>query len=71
MPCGKITFYAEDRGVGFCSDDSGAPDIWFHISAMRSAGISQTDVVVGKHFQYNIGENTHTGRRCLINPRLD
>ena len=37
---GTVKFFNTDKGYGFIKPDAGGPDIFVHITALQSAGLS-------------------------------
>jgi cold shock protein len=68
MATGTLKMWNADRGYGFIKDDSGAPDIFLHISALQSAGIDPDSVGKGERLTFDV-ESTRDGRTRASNVR--
>ena len=69
MAAGSLKMWNSDRGFGFIADDSGAPDMFLHISALQSAGIDPDKIRKGDRLTFDV-ENTREGRNRAGNVRL-
>ncbi len=58
MATGTVKFFAQDKGFGFITPDSGGPDVFVHISAV-GFGASLTD---GQKVSYDVGQDRKTGK---------
>jgi CspA family cold shock protein len=45
---GSLKFFNAAKGFGFVTRDDNAEDCFFHISALRAAGIDPADLIDGK-----------------------
>ena len=61
MAAGTLKMWNEDRGFGFIQDDTGGPDIFLHVTAVRDAGIDLDDIRKGIRLTYEI-ETARDGR---------
>jgi CspA family cold shock protein len=66
MNFGIVTKYLADRGFGFIRPDDGGSDIFFHISALKAAGLDEP--TAGQRFEYDIGEGRN-GKVAAVNLR--
>jgi hypothetical protein len=44
MPTGRLKTWPANRGIGFIEYDSGGPDIFVHINALRVGGIDPNEL---------------------------
>ncbi|MDX0778743.1 cold-shock protein [Sinorhizobium medicae] len=58
MATGTVKFFAQDKGFGFITPDSGGPDVFVHISALGFAGSLQD----GQKVSYELGQDCKTGK---------
>ena len=60
METGKVKFFNEEKGFGFIVPDSGAADIFVHVTGLDGQKIAEGDAV-----EYEVGE----GRKgpCAVN----
>ena len=68
MATGTLKTWNPDRGFGFIKDDSGGPDIFLHVSAVKSAGIDPANLKPGERLTFEV-EGTHDGRTMAGNVR--
>ena len=54
---GTLKKWNADRGFGFIAPDDGAPDIFVHVSALRSGRVNEGDTL-----QFDIGKSERNGR---------
>lgn len=57
MNTGTLRTWKEDRGFGFIARDDGAPDIFVHVTELRSGRVNAGDAV-----QFEIGKSERNGR---------
>jgi len=57
-----------DRDFGFIKDDSGGPDIFFHVTALQSAGIDPDNLRPGERLTFDV-ESARDGRTKASNVR--
>ena len=58
MATGIVKFFAQDKGFGFITPDSGGPDVFVHISAVGFGG----DLQDGQKVSYDVGQDRKTGK---------
>jgi CspA family cold shock protein len=68
MATGTLKMWNADRGFGFIKDDAGGPDIFFHFSALQSAGINPDDLRLGEPLAFDV-EISRDGRTKASNVR--
>ena len=55
MPKGKVKWFNSTKGYGFIEPEEGDKDVFFHITAVRSAGMQNLDE--GQEVEYDLVEN--------------
>jgi cold shock protein len=68
MPTGTLKMWNADRDFGFIKDDSGGPDIFFHVTALQSAGIDPDNLRPGERLTFDV-ESARDGRTKASNVR--
>ena len=58
MATGIVKFFAEDKGFGFITPDTGGPDVFVHVSAIGSGGPLRE----GQKVSYDVGQDRKTGK---------
>ncbi len=53
-----------DRGFGFITDDSGGPDIFMHVTALR--GMDPDNLRVGERLTFDVERYTPPASACPI-----
>jgi len=66
MGTGTLKKWNDERGFGFIADDAGGPDIFLHISALKSARID--NLAIGERLIFEV-ESTRDGRTRASNVR--
>ena len=66
MATGTVKFFAQDKGFGFITPDNGSPDVFVHISAVKSGGSLQD----GQKVSYDVGQDRKTGKSKAENVTL-
>ena len=56
-----------DRGFGFITDDSGGPDIFIHITALR--GLDPDSLRVGERLTFDVERDARSGKIKAANAR--
>lgn len=67
MANGTVKWYNSQKGYGFIQPDSGARDVFLHVSALERAGISNVDE--GQKVSFDI-ERGRDGRESASNLQL-
>lgn len=67
MANGTVKWYNSQKGYGFIQPDSGARDVFLHVSALERAGISNVDE--GQKVSFDI-ERGRDGRASASNLQL-
>ena len=66
MLTGKVKWFNAKKGYGFISPDNGTKDIFIHISALQSAGISS----LNENDKVSYDEAKNKGRVSAANIKL-
>ena len=66
MHTGKVKWFNTQKGYGFISPDNGNKDIFIHISALQSAGISS----LSENDKVSYDEARNNGRISAANIKL-
>jgi CspA family cold shock protein len=64
---GRVKWFNHEKGYGFLARDDGQPDIFFHVSAVKAAGL--LSVNEGDRIQFDLGEERQ-GRKCAVRLKL-
>jgi CspA family cold shock protein len=71
MATGWLKLWNAARGFGFIADDSGGPDIFLHITALKAAGIDPDSLQKGERLSFDV-DSTRDGKTKAGNvQRLD
>ncbi|MDQ0394450.1 cold-shock protein [Labrys monachus] len=65
MNTGTVKFFNSTRGFGFIQPDSGASDVFVHISAVERAGMST--IVEGQKLSFDIVKDNRSGKTTAEN----
>ena len=57
MKTGTLKKWHAERGFGFIARDDGAPDVFVHVTEIRSGRVNEGDTV-----QFDIGKSERNGR---------
>jgi CspA family cold shock protein len=68
MATGKLNMWNAERGYGFIANDDGGPDMFLHVSALKSAGIDPDNVKKGERLAFDV-ESTREGKTRATNVR--
>ncbi len=55
MPTGTVKWFNASKGFGFIVPDEGSKDVFVHISALESAGLSA--LLEGQRVEYEMGQD--------------
>ncbi len=55
MPTGTVKWFNVSKGFGFIVPDEGSKDVFVHISALESAGLSS--LLEGQRVEYEMGQD--------------
>ncbi len=55
MPAGTVKWFNVSKGFGFIVPDEGSKDVFVHISALESAGLSA--LLEGQRVEYEMGQD--------------
>jgi len=66
MTIGKVKWFNPTKGFGFIQPEQGGPDVFVHITAVRSAGLQ--DLNEGQRVSYEIVN--HNGKASAANLAL-
>jgi CspA family cold shock protein len=64
---GEVVFFNNQRGFGFIKLDSGAPDVFVHISAVEAAGLRSLEENDKLSFEVQSGR---AGKMQAVNLKL-
>jgi CspA family cold shock protein len=65
MPTGTVKFFNTDKGFGFIAPDDGGADVFVHISALESSGMSTLNE--GQHVSFETQMDPKRGKPNAIN----
>jgi len=65
MPRGLVKWFNSRKGFGFIVPDGGGPDVFVHVSALRSAKLHA--LCAGQYIECEL--STNSGRPCAVNLR--
>ncbi len=65
MEKGTVKFYNDQKGYGFIQPDSGAKDVFVHVTALHRAGL-QT-LTEGQKVSFDTAEDRRTGKVAVDN----
>jgi len=54
MATGKIKFFNEEKGFGFIKQDDGGPDVFAHVSQLRSGNVGE--LAKGAQVSFDVAE---------------
>jgi cold shock protein len=66
MASGKLKMWNADRGFGFIADDAGGPDMFLHISELKTARIDPDKIKVGDRLTFKTA-STRDGKTKASN----
>ena len=69
MTTGTVKFFNANRGYGFIHPDDGGSDVFVHITAVESAGLST--VVEGQKLSYDVVKDNRTGKSAAQNLKAE
>ena len=67
MAAGSLKMWNDDRGFGFITDDSGGPDRFMHVTALR--GIDPDNLRVGERLTFEVEREARSGKIKAANVR--
>ncbi len=67
MPTGTVKWFNVSKGFGFIVPDEGSKDVFVHISALESAGLS--NLLEGQRVEYEMGQD-QKGRMSAVTVAL-
>jgi cold shock protein len=68
MGTGTLKMWNAEGAYGFIKDDAGGPDVFMHISALRSSGIDPENLRLGERLSFDV-ESTREGKTRAGNVR--
>lgn len=67
MTTGTVKFFNSNRGYGFIQPDTGGSDVFVHISALESAGL--TSIAEGQKLSFEVVKDDRSGKSAATNLR--
>ena len=65
MNDGTVKWFNPTKGYGFIAPDNGGNDVFVHITALESSGLSTLDE--GQQVSYETEVNSKTGKTSAVN----
>lgn len=65
MNTGTVKFFNANKGFGFIAPDDGKPDVFVHISAVETSGLST--LVEGQKLNFDVVLNSKSGKNAAEN----
>lgn len=56
MPTGTVKFFKTDKGYGFITPEDGSRDVFVHVSAVQSSGL--TSISEGQRLNFEVQQDT-------------
>jgi cold shock protein len=61
---GTVKFFNPERGYGFIKPDGGGDDVFVHVTALKSAGMS--GIYEGQRLGYRLTVDRHSGKTLAV-----
>jgi CspA family cold shock protein len=65
MSKGSVKFFNSTKGFGFIEQEGGGPDVFVHISALESSGISH--LAEGQKVSFDVVQDQRSGKSAAQN----
>jgi cold shock protein len=69
MITGTVKWFNSQKGYGFIQPESGGKDVFVHVTALESAGISTLND--GQRVSFELQTDRRTNRESAVNIKLD